>query len=82
MLIEILCFHTLKQDCREEMLVSNAGADSQRSRGINLQVEMAWLSETNLIPESLSNAEEKKDITELQVKVEYQHIRNHILRMT
>lgn len=80
MLIEILCFHTLKQDCREEMLVSNAGADSQRSR--NLQVEMAWLSETNLIPQSLSNAEEKKDITELQVKVEYQRIRNHILRMT
>ena len=32
MLIEILCFHTSKQDCREEMLVSNAGADSQRSR--------------------------------------------------
>ena len=32
MLIEILCFHTSKQDCREEMLVSNAGADSRRSR--------------------------------------------------
>lgn len=57
-------------------------ASNQRTEGINLQVEMAWLSETNLISQSLSNAEEKKDITELQVKVEYQHIRNHILRMT